>query len=348
MRLLRGASDKLQVITGSVGQILPTVDCMYVDASTPPNVQPIPNFQSLAAITAATTTTLVDATGITSGWAYNVKNLTLFNGSGSVANAISVVISDGTNTSTQWAGTLQIGESVVLDELGGWTHYDASGNPYATGVPLSTIGDVLTYGAAPARLGAGGNGTVLMCDSTQPTGNKFAFPVSTNTSSATVSAGYATDTYLAGSAIAMPDDGPVAGAIYRCRFDMVKTGAGTAAFTINLRYGTNGTTADTSLASFAFTAGSTAADTGMIEVDVHFRSVGSGTAAVVVATAAIKHQLAATGLTTQGTGGYAQITDISSGFNSTPAGSILGISVNGGTSFSGTNNLVQAEAFKMS
>src|SRR5260370_21392028 len=62
-------------------------------------------------------------------------------------------------------------------------------------------------------------------------------------STATVSAGYATDTYLAGSGIAIPTGGFIAGARYGCVFDMVKTAAGTAAFTVTLRIGTAGSIA---------------------------------------------------------------------------------------------------------
>src|SRR6266446_3421873 len=52
-----------------------------------------------------------------------------------------------------------------------------------------------------------------------------------NASVATVSAGYAADTYLAGSAIAIPAAGGWrVGTIYNCSFDMVKTAAGVAAF----------------------------------------------------------------------------------------------------------------------
>jgi len=164
----------------------------------------------------------------------------------------------------------------------------------------------------------------------------------TNFSNTTVSAGYATDTYLAGSAIAVPA-GIVAGATYGCTFDMVKTGAGTAAFTVTLRYGTAGTVADAAIITWAFSAGTANADTGTFRVEAHFRSVGSGTSAVVVGLIECSHQLAVTGLVSTGASGYGSITTVSSGFNSTPAGSIIGLSVNGGASFSGTNTTVEAQ-----
>src|SRR5262245_48345753 len=52
------------------------------------------------------------------------------------------------------------------------------------------------------------------------------------------------DVYLAGSFIAFPR-APKIGTRYRCTFDTVKTGAGTATPIITVRFGTAGTTGDT-------------------------------------------------------------------------------------------------------
>jgi hypothetical protein len=164
-----------------------------------------------------------------------------------------------------------------------------------------------------------------------------------NFSTAQVAGGYSSDTYLAGSSIAVPTGGFVAGGRYSCIFDMVKTAAGTAQFTINLRIGTAASTADTSILSFAFGAGTAAADTGLFEIFAHFRTVGATTTAVVVGTAVCSHALAATGLISTGASGIGQLTVVSSGFDSTVAGTTIGLSVNGGASFSGTNTIVEAE-----
>lgn len=167
--------------------------------------------------------------------------------------------------------------------------------------------------------------------------------IKSNVSTATVSAGYSADTYLAGSNIAIPTGGFVQGARYICRFDMVKTAAGTAQFTVVLRIGVAGATTDAAILTFAFAAGTAAADTGMFEVDAYFRSVGASTAAVVVGACVCNHALAATGLVSTGASGNGQLAVVSSGFDSTTASTIIGLSVNGGTSFSGTNTLVLAE-----
>jgi len=168
-----------------------------------------------------------------------------------------------------------------------------------------------------------------------------------NASVATVSAGYAADTYLAGSAITIPTAGGwQVGTTYQCGFDMVKTAAGTAAFTLALRIGTLGTTGDTAVLIPAFAAGTAAIDSGWFEVFVVFRTVGSGTSAVVSMVTTCSHHLAATGLISTGASGFGYLTNVSGGFNSTTQ-TIIGLSINGGASFSGTNTLVQASAFKV-
>src|SRR6184192_1030746 len=71
-----------------------------------------------------------------------------------------------------------------------------------------------------------------------------------NASVAAVSAGYAADTYVAGSSIVIAaGDWKVKG-IYRCRFDMTKTAAGLATPIITVRIGTAGTTADAAIITF--------------------------------------------------------------------------------------------------
>jgi hypothetical protein len=172
-------------------------------------------------------------------------------------------------------------------------------------------------------------------------------PAITNASVASVAAGYAADTYLAGSSITVPVAGGFTAKMsYYCLFDMVKTAAGIAAFTINVRMGTLGTTGDASIIALAFAAGTAAIDTGRFEIEATFRTVGSGTSAVLVAQAQCSHNLGATGLVSTGAAGVGVLAAAASaGFNSTTQ-TIIGLSVNGGASFSGTNNLVQARLVK--
>jgi len=155
--------------------------------------------------------------------------------------------------------------------------------------------------------------------------------------------GFAVDTAVVGTAIAMPPGGFVAGSRYTVVLDMVKTAAGTATPIFVVRIGTAGTVADAAILTFTFAAGTAAVDTGTVTIVAQFRTVGSGTSAVLAGTATIQHALAATGLTSTGASGQAQLAVVSSGFDSTVAGSIISVSFNGGTSFAGTNTIVNAE-----
>jgi hypothetical protein len=162
-----------------------------------------------------------------------------------------------------------------------------------------------------------------------------------NSSTSTVSAGYATDTYLAGSAIVIPAAGLwKVGTIYRCRFDMAKAAtASTATPIITVRLGTAGSTGDTTgTLAFTFGAGTNAADTGVFTVEISFRTIGSGTSAVIAGNAGLTSNLTATGLSNV----VKAVAGVSSGFNSTTP-TTIGVSFNGGTTFSGTCTLVTAE-----
>jgi hypothetical protein len=161
-----------------------------------------------------------------------------------------------------------------------------------------------------------------------------------NQSVAQQGAGFATDTYLTGSSIAIPNSSLQVGARYKLVFDVSKTAAGTATPIITIRVGTNGTTADTARLTFTFLAQTAAADIGTFEFWVTFRSVGSGTSAVLQGTGQVRHRLSTTGLQNLPSPTL-QVT--SGGFDSTVSNLIIGASVNGGTSASWTVQMVQAE-----
>lgn len=151
--------------------------------------------------------------------------------------------------------------------------------------------------------------------------------------------GFAADAYLAGSAVAMPAAGLKAGSRYTLVFDVSKTAAGVAAPVMTLRFGVNGSLADPALGQLSFPVQTAVADDGRFGLDVTFRSVGGGTAAVVQAVGSLDHTLSVTGLST-GPGPVRRVT--SAGFDSTLAGAVMGVSVNGGASAAWTVSLVQA------
>jgi hypothetical protein len=161
-----------------------------------------------------------------------------------------------------------------------------------------------------------------------------------NHSTAAQGAGFATDTYITGSSVAIPSGGLKIGTRYHLVFSVSKTGAGTATPIMSIRFGTNTSTADTARLTFTFNAGTAVIDTGEFEVTATFRAVGSGTTGVLQGAAQVVHSLSTTGLINT-PGQVLQVT--SSGFDTTVASSVIGASINGGTSAAWTVQLVQAE-----
>lgn len=155
--------------------------------------------------------------------------------------------------------------------------------------------------------------------------------------------GFDADSYIVGSSIALPiGSGIRVGARYRLQFDMTKSAACTSTPILTLRIGTLGTTADAAICQATFGAGTAAADTGLFTVDAVFRTVGASTAAVVQGTFTLTNNLATTGLSNA----VKAVLVTSSGFDSTVAGLIIGVSFNGGTTganFVGNSQFVDAE-----
>jgi len=156
--------------------------------------------------------------------------------------------------------------------------------------------------------------------------------------------GFATETYLTGSDVAMPDVAKHQAKMeYRCLFNVAKTAAGTATPLIRVRFGAAGTTADTQLLLFTFGAGTAAADEGQFEIACTFRSVGSGTSAVLAGICTLTSNLTTTGLSNA----IKSRNAVSAGFNSTLASAKIGVTVNGGTSAAWTVNIVQADLLNL-
>lgn len=151
--------------------------------------------------------------------------------------------------------------------------------------------------------------------------------------------GFAADTYLVGSYVKFALGGPKVGTKYKCKFSASKTAAGTATPILTLRTGTAGSTGDTSRGTLTLSAGTAATDSGEFEVTANFRSVGSGSAAVLTASLALDSN-PTTGFTSLL---HAARIDASAGFDSTTADLGIGISVNGGASAAWTVQLVAAE-----
>jgi hypothetical protein len=168
-------------------------------------------------------------------------------------------------------------------------------------------------------------------------------------STASQATGFASETYLAGSRVnvltATGRGSLKAGSVYRLKFFATKTAAGTATPIINIKYGTLGTTSDTTIASVTFAAGTAAVDTGFFEVFVNFRTVGSGTTATAIAGATLVHTAGAVGFVA--VANPVVIGSVGSGFSSQVAGAGIGSTLNAGTSAAWTVAMVQAELMNL-
>ncbi len=228
----------------------------------------------------------------------NVGMVVVRNTHASSSNTITIQVTDGTIVVPIWSGVLGPGWYVTMNEFGVISVF------LSNGMPLGYV--------AAGKL--------------------------ENWSTAAQGAGFASDTYLTGSQILIPSGLPKVGTKYRCKFSVSKTAAGTATPILQIRIGTAGTTSDTSRCSFTFGAGTAAADVGLFQMIGVFRSVGSGTSAVLQGFCGLTN-LATTGLASTVKG----VQTTSAGFDSTVANSIIGVSVNGGASASWTVQLVEAE-----
>lgn len=160
-----------------------------------------------------------------------------------------------------------------------------------------------------------------------------------NASTAAQGAGFSSDTYLTGSNILVPAGKIKVGTRYYCVFNVTKTAAGTATPIINLRFGTGAAVGDTSRGTFTFTAGTAAADEGVVECWATFRAAGA--TAILQSLCRFTHRLSVTGLIGTNAVSEPEIAT-SASFDCTVANSHLGLSVNGGASAAWTVSLVQA------
>lgn len=128
MLILRGTTDLIQVVTGSAADVRVHRSAMDASDAAPPVVQILPDLGPLAAISTATTTTIVAAPG--SSLVRNVKSLSLYNNHASQSTSLRVECSDGTNTVQLYNCTLLAGELLVMTEIGTWHHYDSNGGEY--------------------------------------------------------------------------------------------------------------------------------------------------------------------------------------------------------------------------
>jgi hypothetical protein len=165
-----------------------------------------------------------------------------------------------------------------------------------------------------------------------------------NGNGATQSTGLSADTYVTNSGLLIPTGRIQVGTFARWTLNVNKTSvAGVATPIINVRVGTLGTTSDTSRAALTFAAQTAVADEGFIQVIAFYKAAGAS--ASVQAIGNLTHRLAATGLSTSNA---SAVQNAGSTHDVTGAGLIIGISINLGTSFTGSINLNVAELVNLS
>lgn len=180
-------------------------------------------------------------------------------------------------------------------------------------------------------------------------GNAVQMPLSmlrsnmSNQSTASQSPAAATTTYLTNSSITTPTSGLRVGTVYRWRVIATKTAAGTAASSFLIKLGTNGTTADTTLATLTVPAGTAVADTAWFDILVTIRGP-LGASAIAQCSLTMQHNLSATGWSTIPT---VVVTATSPTFNSATSGLIMGLAFTAGTAVAATMVQVTAEAYNL-
>jgi hypothetical protein len=144
--------------------------------------------------------------------------------------------------------------------------------------------------------------------------------------------------YLTGSALTIPSHLMQAGAIFRWRVVLTKT-AGTGSLVWIIRIGTLGTTGDAAIITFTQASAPTSAtDTAFVEVEAILRNTGAS--GILAGGLLLTHVLAVTGFSQLGTN-VQQVT--SSGFNTTTASLIAGLTFNASTAGAGNIETVSAE-----
>lgn len=212
----------------------------------------------------------------------------------------------------------------------------------STGTDISGAGATLYLDCsnnATETAGAGSDYYLarLNADGLLPNG---IFP-SKNYSTADQAVSATTRTYITGSLLSIPSTLKV-GTQFRWKFNMTKTGAGSASSTIDIAFGTAGTTADTARVSFTKPAGTAVADEAWVDVIATVRSIGAS--GIVIGELLLVHNLASTG---HATTPIVVVNAISSGFDMTANGLKVGLCITTGASDAITIKMVQAEISKL-
>jgi hypothetical protein len=206
---------------------------------------------------------------------------------------------------------------------------------------------ILNEGAAPAAPAAAKAAVYLTNDAdpllrmVDDAGRNVSLTEISNASVTSQAPAAAARTYITGSAIKIPANKLKVGTILRWTFSATKTAAGIAASTIDIAFGTLGTTGDTARVSFTKPAGTAAVDEARFQITAVVRSIG--VAGVVVGNMEMTHNLAATG---HAIIPCVIVTTVSAGFDTTTP-TYVGVCITTGASDAITIQLVSAESVNL-
>lgn len=140
-----GTSDIVRVVTSAAANVVCHVSWLDNNAGTV-----TPGRTNTAAIATATTTTICGS--VTSTYQRNIKSIYMTNNHATVTTNVTVQHYDNTTSEDIAACTLLPGETLMMDILGAWHHYDSNGGEYTyNGPPVANLEPTGVFAATIPR-----------------------------------------------------------------------------------------------------------------------------------------------------------------------------------------------------
>lgn len=176
----------------------------------------------------------------------------------------------------------------------------------------------------------------------------LATPVAPNFSVSAQTPTAATLTQLAGSSLVVPSGKLKIGTILRWKFDITKTGAGTATSAYHVRIGTANGVGDAAILTFTKPLGTAVIDMGIIEITCVVRGPLSASC-ILAGMFELRHNLPSTGhAVAYTTAAPGMIVTVSGAFDATVAGLVASLSCTTGAADAITTQIMIAEALNLS
>jgi hypothetical protein len=136
-----------------------------------------------------------------------------------------------------------------------------------------------TTAYTPLAIGTAGQALVVNAGATTATYRTLAIGTPATATQATTSLTASSANIVSGSLIQLPTSDLAVGSRFKFTIGVNKTAAGTATWTVAVKYGTAGTTSDAAIATWTSGTNTNAADSAILEITVNILTTGSsGTA----------------------------------------------------------------------